>query len=116
MWIIIQDLREQYTLLQTQLQEIDSVAADHQRGLSKDNTVFKALQKVRKNCTQVLREIKRVMSDEECGFTVNRLDEYFHAESDEVDSKQLLTCSPFNCKIRSMHVIMYEQRVMVRDS
>lgn len=71
-----QDLCEQYTLMQSQVKEIDSVAADHQRGLSKDHAVFKALQKIRKNCTQVLREINRVKSDEECGFTVNRLDEY----------------------------------------
>ena len=101
-----QDLHEQYTLLQTQLQEIDSVAADHQRGLSKDHTIFKALHKVRKNCSRVLREIKQVMRDEECGFTVNRLDEYVDINPNEVDSKQQLTCSQFNCKIRSMLAIM----------
>lgn len=70
-----QDLKEQYTMLETQLREIDSVAEDHQQGLSPDHDIFKALKRIRKGCRATLHEMKRVMRDEECGYTVNRLDE-----------------------------------------
>lgn len=71
-----QDLKEQYTMLETQLREIDSVAEDHQQGLSPDHDIFKALKRIRKGCRATLHEMKRVMRDEECGYTVNRLDEF----------------------------------------
>lgn len=62
-------------MLATQLREIDSVAEDHQHGLSSDHDIYRALKRIRKGCRSTLHEMQRVMRDEECGYTVNRLDE-----------------------------------------
>lgn len=62
-------------MLETQLREIDSVAEDHQHGLSPDHDIYNALRKIRRGCRATLHEMKHVMQDEECGYTVNRLDE-----------------------------------------
>ena len=41
-----------------------------------DHSFYQTLQHIKKSCKRVIHSIREVMNDEECGYTVNRIEEY----------------------------------------
>lgn len=77
-----QDMKNRYNALLSQIKSICSQCEDNQVGLPTgtdpssvfklDHLLYRKLFKLRRRARKVGREIKQVMNDEECGYTVNR--------------------------------------------
>lgn len=75
-------MKNRYNVLLSQIKSICSQCEENQVGLPKgtdsspmfksDHLLYRELFKLRRRARKVGREIKQVMNDEECGYTVNR--------------------------------------------
>lgn len=41
-----------------------------------DHSYYKNLQQIKRACKHLIHMVEKAMNDEECGYTVNRIDEY----------------------------------------
>ena len=75
-------MKQRYNALLSQIKTICSQCEENQVGLptgndsssviKSDHILYRKLFKLRRRARKVGREIKQVMNDEECGYTVNR--------------------------------------------
>ena len=59
-----------------ELKAIQTQCAEHQKEVDPATPMSKALKRVQHNVRRVEKEIRGVMEDEECGYTVNRVEEW----------------------------------------
>ena len=64
-------MKEEYVHLLEELKAIIAQSAEHQKGLDTASAGWKALKKIQRNASHVMKEINYVVNDEECGYTVN---------------------------------------------